>query len=1037
MKIKRLISSVMSLFVGISTMLGGGLINSQPSAVFAEENNGESTLETGTYTASLIRQKSYDDSAINQTSALHLNARAILNVDDSGNTRVTVGVQNWSLYDAFIPVSSNYVNQEITSLPANVFNSENSSYFTNFTVDSNEISEEVDGYFLSKDNSNTKFGDIQIEYAEDVDVAYVTFDIDNSAKKIAIQAWTNKPVDLNNECYNELMYFYFDDGTITNVDEIVNDANLSNWSYYLLHAGAYNTMSFTTRVNVNYKGTKKAYSVFDSVAFSKNSSGNYVASYHINEAYEYSNFRTLSTVSHKNTLESESDHWDLHMTALFNSIEVTDDGCINIEYDSLNELLTGQYVFFDIGTKEYFVSASVAPSPIEILSISDASSGITVATDTSKLNTDAQLSVIINDDNLQNKYNRMYYDKWHSELLNNTQTYTLHLLDGNGNTLETNVAMDSVTIPIPIEINVDNMYFEIMCVEGNSGGSIGSINYSPGIKYNIDAENRKLVFYDQKINDVTFVLAEHGNNTSTEKVYTLTNDGIYSANAYLIHRNQPGDNSMADEIFSLNRKVYIVVKSNQKYMYFNAGTARDTYIGEIFCDKGTSSDGEVYDESILYTKYAVDENGDLLENCGYDPITEWACVKGGILNLMNECYLENYDAYSIAVIPPAMNFGQAYGAYKKDDTCAWLEFTDLKQCGDEVTMQTIIDEGYGYQPSALLRKIKQAEIKYNIGKNTVSNSTAFADAYAVYNKENATSQEIEAAINALDAVTTDAVPSAKVTGYSLTAKEDFGLHLFADLGYDAQNDANAAIKFTIGDKEQTIAVSDATFVEGKGYEFTLDVPAKAMFDEITAEVVLSDGAEAIGDTNLGTYSVAGYLNDYIATDDDTFEALAQATLNYGAYAAQYFRGSTDADLADVSAVTIDDVAPYKHNIEIAEEGIDFVGAALTLESKTSVKLYFKVDEDNLYDITDFAFTVNGNKAEPERNGDYYYITVPKLTAGELAKAQTFTVKGEEYSYSPFSYVYAALADSDAEKEADLINLVKALYLYGVEAGKVA
>ena len=131
------------------------------------------------------------------------------------------------------------------------------------------------------------------------------------------------------------------------------------------------------------------------------------------------------------------------------------------------------------------------------------------------------------------------------------------------------------------------------------------------------------------------------------------------------------------------------------------------------------------------------------------------------------------------------------------------------------------------------------------------------------------------------------------------------------------------------------------------------------------------------------------------------------------------------------------MAQYKHNINVTEEGIDFVGAALTLESKTSVKLYFKVDEENLYDITDFAFTVNGNKAEPERNGDYYYITVPKLTAGELAKAQTFTVNDAEFSYSPFSYVYAALADSDAEKEADLINLVKALYLYGVEAGKVA
>ena len=96
-----------------------------------------------------------------------------------------------------------------------------------------------------------------------------------------------------------------------------------------------------------------------------------------------------------------------------------------------------------------------------------------------------------------------------------------------------------------------------------------------------------------------------------------------------------------------------------------------------------------------------------------------------------------------------------------------------------------------------------------------------------------------------------------------------------------------------------------------------------------------------------------------------------------------------------------------------------------------------MNEDNLADIEDYTFTVNGKEAQPTMNGDYYYITVPTLPAGELANAQTFTVNGTEYSYSPFSYVYAALADSDAEKEADLINLVKALYLYGVEAGKVA
>ena len=288
-------------------------------------------------------------------------------------------------------------------------------------------------------------------------------------------------------------------------------------------------------------------------------------------------------------------------------------------------------------------------------------------------------------------------------------------------------------------------------------------------------------------------------------------------------------------------------------------------------------------------------------------------------------------------------------------------------------------------------------------------------------------------------MTTDTIPTATATvkGYSLTAKEDFGLHLFVDLGYDAQNDENAAVKFTISDKEQTIAVSDATFVEGKGYEFTLDVPAKKMYDEITAEIVLSEGAEIIGDADLGTYSVAGYLNDYITSDDDTLDALAQATLTYGAYADKFFNGSTDVELTDVSGVTADTVAEYSCDIDLTNEGIEFVGASLTLESKTSVNFYFKVDEEKLYDITDFTFTVNGQAADTTANGDYYYITVNDLTAGQLGTAQTFTVNDTEYSYSPFSYVNAVLSHTDETENADLHNLVKALYLYGVEACKVA
>ena len=532
------------------------------------------------------------------------------------------------------------------------------------------------------------------------------------------------------------------------------------------------------------------------------------------------------------------------------------------------------------------------------------------------------------------------------------------------------------------------------------------------------------------------------------------NDGIYKVNANLTAYNDASQTSMADA--SINHEAYLTKTDNDISIYldFNPIYVIDantpSYCGGLWSEKGISADGEYYTKSEIVLSYYTNSDGTIRDNDIYNGVTQIPSVKKIGLNLERDCY-NNFGGYTLVVSSPAMAALNhiAFADMIMDTLTCNLMISNPTYLG---TMDLASSYLPTYDITALQREYEYANI---LADDNIYTDESWADVQALLDTETTTEDkkcvtgysdtaELTARIAEYQSATAALVvdeskkTTAKVTGYSLTAKEDFGLHLFVSLSSDARNDANAAVKFNIGGTEKTIAVSDATFVEGKGYEFVLDVPAKKMYDEITAEIVLSDGAEIIGDPNLGTYSVAGYLNDYLADSTKTeLDALAQATLTYGAYADKFFNGSTDAALADVSTVTIDDVAQYKHNINVAEEGIEFIGAALTLESKTSVKLYFKVDEDNLYDITDFAFTVNGNKAEPERNGDYYYITVPKLPAGELAKAQTFTVNDAEFSYSPFSYVYAALADSDAEKEADLINLVKALYLYGVEADKVA
>ena len=179
-------------------------------------------------------------------------------------------------------------------------------------------------------------------------------------------------------------------------------------------------------------------------------------------------------------------------------------------------------------------------------------------------------------------------------------------------------------------------------------------------------------------------------------------------------------------------------------------------MGDVFCNN-VDILGTVYEDSISYTNFEM-VDGEIVSNVGYNPYTEFGNVKGGILTLMDECYISEGNYYSVAVIAPVMQTltGTAipYEKIKKDDTVAWLEFMNLEKCDDSVTLDTILNEGYGYQPSALLRRIKQVELKFGANKGEAKLEAALAEANMVYTAKYedaaAASKAYEAAIAKLD-----------------------------------------------------------------------------------------------------------------------------------------------------------------------------------------------------------------------------------------------------------------------------------------------
>ncbi|MGN0575437.1 MAG: hypothetical protein ACI4J2_05335, partial [Ruminococcus sp.] len=105
-----------------------------------------------------------------------------------------------------------------------------------------------------------------------------------------------------------------------------------------------------------------------------------------------------------------------------------------------------------------------------------------------------------------------------------------------------------------------------------------------------------------------------------------------------------------------------------------------------------------------------------------------------------------------------------------------------------------------------------------------------------------------------------------------------------------------------------------------------------------------------------------------------------------------------------------------------------------LESETTVRHYFTIAEG--YGTADFVFTVNGSEAkltESEKNPGYYFIDIKNISAEKLGNAYTVSINSEDVitGYSALSYSKKVL-DSE-ETDANLKNLVKALYIYNQNA----
>ena len=294
---------------------------------------------------------------------------------------------------------------------------------------------------------------------------------------------------------------------------------------------------------------------------------------------------------------------------------------------------------------------------------------------------------------------------------------------------------------------------------------------------------------------------------------------------------------------------------------------------------------------------------------------------------------------------------------------------------------------------------------------------------------------------------------AELYGYTLSLDGDIGVNFYMALSDDLKNNADAYMEFTDpnGSKteKQTVKVADVvnnaakqiTTTDGKiYYQFKCRVSAKDIASTITAQMKLNE-SENIGSSY--SYSVkeyAEYLLSHANASGTAIQkqyakasALVKSMLNYGAAAQTYFGtdgvGLANSSLSDdeQAAVASAEIPESGFAVNDLPSGATFEGATLSLRSETTLSFYFK----GLDDSTEFSCT--GYTVEKEVSGLYVIARIRGIKAKRIGEDFTVLFGDSTVTYSPMTYCYNVVTDTDNQYSDDLKNVCRALYLYSQKA----
>ena len=288
---------------------------------------------------------------------------------------------------------------------------------------------------------------------------------------------------------------------------------------------------------------------------------------------------------------------------------------------------------------------------------------------------------------------------------------------------------------------------------------------------------------------------------------------------------------------------------------------------------------------------------------------------------------------------------------------------------------------------------------------------------------------------------------ARLAGNSLSLNGNIGVNFYMELDDGVLADSGAYLLFTYanGTTKKVLvqgARVDTQTAAGKTYYvFPCEVAAKEMTDTILAQMHLSDGRTG----KRYAYTVKQYA-DYLLEHTEEQPAyekaapLVRAMLNYGAYAQLNFQHSlttlANANFSEseksVEQVTAQTLAAYRNQTVQQSDFVKLEGASLSLDSQTTLRLYFSCQGDAA--IEDLRFFWGEQALTPQKSGNFYCVELSDIAAKNLGTAYTVRVTCGEASldvqYSAMAYGYHVLQrDVSATRTQALKDTIAAMYLY--------